>query len=44
MALFKQLNDDGVTIIMVTHDQSVARLAKRTVQVFDGRIVSDEVN
>jgi putative ABC transport system ATP-binding protein len=44
MALLKQLNDDGVTIIMVTHDQSVAKQAKRTVTVFDGRIVADEVN
>jgi putative ABC transport system ATP-binding protein len=44
IALLKQLNDDGVTIIMVTHDQSVAKQAKRTVTVFDGRIVADEVN
>jgi putative ABC transport system ATP-binding protein len=44
MALLKQLNDDGVTIIMVTHDQSVAKQAKRTVTVFDGRIVADGVN
>lgn len=44
IALLKQLNGDGVTIIMVTHDQSVAKQAKRTVTVFDGRIVSDEVN
>ena len=42
--LIKQLNADGVTIIMVTHDQSIAKLAKRTVQVFDGQILSDEVN
>lgn len=44
MALLKQLNEDGVTIIIVTHDQSVAKQAKRTVTVFDGRIVADEVN
>ncbi len=44
IALIKQLNADGVTIIMVTHDQTVAKLAKRTVQVFDGQIVADEVN
>ena len=44
IALLKQLNDDGVTIIMVTHDQSVAKQAKRTVTVFDGKIVADEVN
>ncbi len=44
MELIKKLNADGVTIIMVTHDQNIAKMAKRTVQVFDGRITSDEVN
>ncbi len=44
IALIKKLSADGVTIIMVTHDQNVAKLAKRTVQVFDGNIISDEVN
>ncbi len=42
--LIKKLNADGVTIIMVTHDQRLAREAKRTVQVFDGVILSDLVN
>jgi putative ABC transport system ATP-binding protein len=42
--LIKKLNGDGVTIIMVTHDQNLAREAKRTVQVFDGVILSDLVN
>ncbi len=42
--LIKRLNADGVTIIMVTHDQNMAKLARRTVQVFDGKIVADEVN
>ncbi|MCW4009281.1 MAG: ABC transporter ATP-binding protein [Candidatus Bathyarchaeota archaeon] len=44
IALIKKLNADGVTIIMVTHDQNLANEAKRTVKVFDGRIVSDMVN
>ena len=42
--LIKNLNDGGVTIIMVTHDQHLAREAKRTVQVFDGMITSDLPN
>jgi putative ABC transport system ATP-binding protein len=42
--LIKKLNADGVTIIMVTHDQNLAKEAKRTVQVFDGAIKSDVVN
>jgi len=44
MELIKELNADGVAIIMVTHDQNVAKMAKRTVQVFDGKIISDEAN
>ncbi len=43
--LVKELNEEkGVTIIMVTHDQHLAREAKRTVQMFDGVITSDVVN
>jgi putative ABC transport system ATP-binding protein len=43
--LVKRLNEEkGVTIIMVTHDQHLAREAKRTVQMFDGVITSDVAN
>jgi putative ABC transport system ATP-binding protein len=45
MRLIKRLNEEkGVTIIMVTHDQHLAREAKRIVQMFDGVITSDMVN
>jgi putative ABC transport system ATP-binding protein len=45
MRLVKRLNEEkGVTIIMVTHDQHLAREAKRIVQMFDGVIMSDLVN
>ncbi|MEM3000170.1 MAG: ABC transporter ATP-binding protein [Candidatus Bathyarchaeia archaeon] len=45
MNLIKRLNEErGVTIIMVTHDQHLAREAKRVVQMFDGVITSDVVN
>ncbi|MBT0159117.1 ABC transporter ATP-binding protein [Candidatus Bathyarchaeota archaeon A05DMB-2] len=44
ISLIKNLNEKGVTIIMVTHDQHLAREAKRTVQMFDGVISSDVVN
>jgi putative ABC transport system ATP-binding protein len=44
MNLIKSLNEKGVTIIMVTHDQRLAKEAKRTVQMFDGVITSDLVN
>jgi ABC-type lipoprotein export system ATPase subunit len=45
IALIRRLNEEkGVTIIMVTHDQHLAREAKRTVQMIDGVITSDMVN
>ncbi len=45
MTLIKRLNaEKGVTIIMVTHDQHLAKEAKRMVHVFDGVITSDMVN
>jgi putative ABC transport system ATP-binding protein len=45
IGLIKKLNEEkGVTIIMVTHDQHLAKEAKRVVQVFDGVITSDMVN
>lgn len=42
MALFAQLNTSGRTIIMVTHDEEVARHAKRIIRVRDGLIVDDQ--
>ena len=44
IGLIRVLNDQGVSIIMVTHDWNLAKEAKRTVQMFDGAIVSDTVN
>ncbi len=45
LALIKKLNiENNVSIIMVTHDQHLAREAKRTVQMFDGEITSEVVN
>ena len=44
MEIIKILNEKGVTIIMVTHDQHLAREAKRTVQMMDGVIIFDEAN
>jgi len=41
MALFQALNDQGITIVLVTHEPEVAQYAKRVVEVRDGRIVRD---
>ena len=40
--LFGELNADGTTLIMVTHDMEVAARADRIVEVRDGRIVADD--
>ncbi len=42
MAVFERLNNGGRTVIMVTHDEDVARHAKRIVRLRDGVVVSDD--
>ncbi len=42
MALFSKLHESGRTIIMVTHDEAVARNAKRVIRLLDGLVVSDD--
>jgi len=45
LSLIKKFNtENNVSIIMVTHDQHLAREARRTVEMFDGQITSDTVN
>lgn len=44
LALFDELNDEGRTIIMVTHEDEVAARAKRVVRLRDGLLQSDEQN
>ncbi|MBX6353887.1 MAG: ABC transporter ATP-binding protein [Thermoflavifilum sp.] len=41
MALFRALNEQGVTVVVITHDPDVARTARRMIRLVDGRIVSD---
>jgi putative ABC transport system ATP-binding protein len=42
LALFEQLNQEGLTLVIVTHDEKVAARAHRRVAFLDGRIVQDE--
>ena len=44
MKLFKQLHEEGSTIIMITHAQEIAEHANRIIKIFDGEITSDEPN
>ena len=43
IALFQRLNGDGTTIVVVTHDEELARAAKRVIHMRDGCIVGDAV-
>ena len=38
MDLFQALNDEGITIVMITHDSGIASHARRIVDIFDGEI------
>jgi putative ABC transport system ATP-binding protein len=42
MAVLQALNDQGLTIVLVTHDLKIADYARRQVSFLDGRIVKDE--
>ena len=44
ISLFGRLNDDGTTVVVVTHDESLARAARRVVHMRDGEIVQDGVS
>ncbi|HSN57926.1 MAG TPA: macrolide ABC transporter ATP-binding protein, partial [Clostridiaceae bacterium] len=41
MGIFQKLNEEGVTIIMVTHEPEIAACTKRNIVFRDGNIISD---
>jgi len=43
LALFEQLSRRGNTILIVTHEEEVARHARRVLRIRDGRIAADEI-
>lgn len=44
MEIFQRLNDDGHTIVMITHEPDIAAHAKRIIMVRDGKLVGDKKN
>jgi len=44
MDIFKSLNDEGVTVIIVTHESEIADKTKRIITFRDGKILSDRLN
>ena len=42
MQIFQELNDEGITVVMVTHEPDIGRHCRRTVYIKDGRVVDDE--
>jgi len=41
MELFQKLNEEGVTIVMITHDAKIASNAKRVIRIIDGELYTD---
>ena len=41
VGLFQELHDAGQTIVMITHDPVIAKVASRVVEIRDGRVVDD---
>jgi putative ABC transport system ATP-binding protein len=44
MEIFQKLNDEGHTIVMITHEPDIAEHAKRVIHIRDGKLANDEVN
>lgn len=44
MAIFQKLNNEGHTIVMITHEPDIASHAKRIIMIRDGKLVSDKKN
>ncbi|AAK78300.1 putative ABC transport system ATP-binding protein [Clostridium acetobutylicum] len=42
--MIKEINEDGNTVVLITHDMQIAKEAKRIVTVKDGKIISDKYN
>ena len=44
MGILRELNEEGRTVVLITHDDGIAETAKRIVRIMDGKIESDVMN
>lgn len=44
MSIFQELNEQGHTVVMITHEPDIAQHAKRIIVLRDGKVVSDQLN
>lgn len=44
MKILKNLNEQGTTVVIITHNDEIAKLSRRVVHILDGKIYSDEIN
>ena len=44
MGILRKLHSEGRTVVIITHDDDIARQAKRIIRIMDGKIVEDYEN
>jgi len=42
ISIFRNLNQEGITVVLVTHEMDIAEQTKRVIRLYDGKVVSDE--
>jgi len=42
ISIFRQLNQEGITVVLVTHEMDIAEQTRRIIRLYDGKVVSDE--
>jgi putative ABC transport system ATP-binding protein len=43
MEIFQKLNQEGKTIVLITHEKEIAEYARRMIQMEDGKIIKDQM-